>query len=61
MKRTADDWGVTGESLYDHLAVVLDPESPPGPQPRPPGTSFTATIETIDDTQLPRPGGLAPL
>jgi hypothetical protein len=59
---TLDDRGVTAKSLYDHLAVAIDPENPPGSEPRPPGTTFTATIETIDDTQtLARLGGLAPL
>jgi hypothetical protein len=59
---TSDDRGVTASSLYDHLALAIDPEPQPGPEPRPPGTTFTATIETIDDTQpLARLGGLAPL
>jgi hypothetical protein len=59
---TSDDRGVTARSLYDHLALAIDPEPQPGSEPRPPGTTFTATIETIDDTQaLARLGGLAPL
>ena len=43
-------------SLYDHLAVAVNGD------PDPPGTIYTAKVETVDNDQLPAQlGSFAPL
>jgi hypothetical protein len=52
----ADDQGAGAASLYDHLAVAVNGD------PDPPGTIYTAKVETVDNDQLPAQlGGFAPL
>jgi hypothetical protein len=57
-----NDRGVTTKSLYDRLAVAVDPAPEFEAEPALPGTIHTAKIETVDNDQaVARLGGLAPL